>query len=66
MYFNLGEQRRNKIYLFLFFSNLKHFDEQFDKLESRFRYFEKLIKCFTKDSMQHLSNLKARNNLFIS
>lgn len=33
-------------------------DEEFDKLETRFHYYEKLIKSFNKDSLQHLSNLK--------
>jgi len=33
-------------------------DEEFDKLEAKFHYYEKLIKSFNKDSLQHLANLK--------
>jgi hypothetical protein len=33
-------------------------DEKFDKLEAKFRHLEKLIKCFSKDSIHHLGNLK--------
>ncbi len=33
-------------------------DEQFVKLEKKFHYYEKLIKSFNKDSLQHLANLK--------
>lgn len=33
-------------------------DQQFDKLEAKFRYYEKLVKHFTKDSVQYLSSLK--------
>lgn len=44
--------------MIIFFLYDKTVDEEFDKLESKFHYFEKLIKCFCKDSIQHLSNLK--------
>ena len=33
-------------------------DEDFDRLENKFHYYEKLIKSFNKDSIQHLTNLK--------
>ncbi len=33
-------------------------DEEFNRLEAKFHYYEKLIKSFSKDSIQHLANLK--------
>lgn len=33
-------------------------DEDFEKLENKFRNFEKLLKTFSRDSLQHLINLK--------
>jgi hypothetical protein len=36
----------------------KTVDEEFNRLEAKFHYYEKLIKSFSKDSIQHLANLK--------
>jgi hypothetical protein len=37
-------------------------DDRFDQLEEKFQQLEKLIKCFIKDSIHYMSNLKV--NLF--
>jgi len=33
-------------------------DEEFDRLENKFSFYEKLIKSFSKDSLLHLTELK--------
>ncbi len=37
-------------------------DEEFDKLENKFIFYEKLIKSFGKDSLHHLTSLKVNTN----
>ena len=37
-------------------------DEEFDRLENKFIFYEKLIKSFGKDSLHHLTSLKVNTN----
>ena len=52
-----------ELFFFLLIKTLhfKTVDQEYDKLEAKFRCLEKLLKCFTKDSLQHLSNFRVKD-----